>query len=459
MEENRPMMGRLVAQEALFYEVRLEERVPPEHFLRRVDAVLDLGFVHAHLREHYSLIGRPSIDPELMIRMLLVGYLYGIRSERRLCEDVDLNLAFRWFCRLGLDGRVPDHSSFTKNRYGRFRDSDLMRRLFEEIVQRCLAAGLAQAQHLAVDGSFVQANASHERRVPGDAVPEEWRKKEATRPVREYLEALDAAASVEVGDHVQHSTPKHLSVTDPAAAWSVKEGPGRFAYGLNALVDTEHGVVLDIEAAPERRAQETRAARTMLERTCQALGPAAVVLTADKAYGNGAFLNWLLRRGITPHVPVIDARAMAGDKLHQDAFAYDGVRDAYRCPGGHWLRCVTIRRDNGLLMYRSRAADCRTCQIKPTCTNSSMRTLMRSPHEQARAHVRELANTDAFRRSLRKRKRVELLFAHIKDQSGLRRLRLRGLRGAAEQFLLAATVQNLRRLIKASFHAPLLTPA
>ena len=227
------MMGRQVEQGALFYEVRLEERVPAGHLLRRVDAVLDLGFVRRLMAPHYSSTGRPSIDPELMVRMLLVGYLYGVRSERRLCEEVELNLAHRWFCRLGLDGRVPDHSTFTKNRHGRFRDSGLLREVFERVVERCLEAGLASAEHVAVDGSGVLADADHHRFVGAAG---ELPREDASRAVREYIAGLDDAAPDL--DGVRRSPPKRVSLTDPAAAWCARHGGAQFAYALNAAVDT-----------------------------------------------------------------------------------------------------------------------------------------------------------------------------------------------------------------------------
>src|SRR3954451_23010186 len=140
--EDRAMMGeRRVVQDSLFYEFRLEEHVPGSHLLRSIDRLVDLTGLRAYLSSFYSSTGRPSVDPELMIRMLLVGYCYGMRSERRLCEEVHLNLAYRWFCRLGLEGEVPDHSTFSKNRHGRFRDCDLLRNMFETVVRRCMARG------------------------------------------------------------------------------------------------------------------------------------------------------------------------------------------------------------------------------------------------------------------------------------------------------------------------------
>ena len=165
------MMGeRQVAQEALFYEFSLERHVPADHWVRAIDRFVDLSDIRAHLRPFYSEMGRPSIDPELMIRMLLVGYCFGIRSERRLCEEVHLNLAYRWFCRLGIEGDVPDHSTFSKNRHGRFRESDLLRELFETIVQRCIAEGLVGGEGFAVDASLIKADANKQRSAAASEV-------------------------------------------------------------------------------------------------------------------------------------------------------------------------------------------------------------------------------------------------------------------------------------------------
>src|SRR6516164_6501590 len=156
-------------QDRLFYSFNLDKHVPADHLLRRIDRFLDLSQLRQRLEPFYSHTGRPSIDPELMIRMLLVGYCFGIRSERRLCEEVHLNLAYRWFCRLGLDGAVPDHSTFSKSRHGRFRESDLLRRLFETVLQRCINEGLVGREGFAVDASLIQADASDRGRVEGTA--------------------------------------------------------------------------------------------------------------------------------------------------------------------------------------------------------------------------------------------------------------------------------------------------
>lgn len=443
------MMGRQVEQAALFYEFRLEDRVPTGRLLRRIDAVLDLSWVREHMAGHYSPGGRPSACPELMVRMVLVGYLYAIRSERRLCEEVDLNLALRWFCRLGLDGRVPDHSAFTKNRHGRFRDGDLMREVFERLVELCLVAGLASAEHVAVDGSNVRASAAHHRRVADEGdLPREA----ASWAVREYWEGLDEA--VPDLDGVQRATPKHVSMTDPAAAWSIKHGPGRFAYGLNAMVDTGSGIVLDVQAAPARLGDQAKASRTMIERLRERHGLTPRVLTADKAYGSGPLLAWIKGHGIEARTPLIEhherheRRRHAAGLLPNSAFTYDAASDSYSCPQGTRLRAT--KGDRSMVQYVSRAKDCQPCPIRAACTPGPRRKLNRSRHEEVRQEVLAREATPAFQASLRLRQRIERLFACIKHNDGLDQLRLRGLRGAGEQFLLAAAARNLKRMAKAS---------
>src|SRR6201997_2020440 len=212
------MMGeRRVMQESLFYGFSLERHVPDNHLLRKIDRFVDLSEVRTHLEPYYSETGRPSIDPELMIRMLIVGYSFGIRSERRLCDEVHLNLAYRWFCRLGLDGDVPDHSTFSKNRHGRFRESDLFRRVFESVLRRCISERLVGGEGFAVDASLIEADANRQKGIEGDkGLPPDA----SGRAIDEYLAVLDDAAfgaATEV-------TPKFVSPSDPAARWTGAHG-------------------------------------------------------------------------------------------------------------------------------------------------------------------------------------------------------------------------------------------
>jgi transposase len=283
------MMGFQEAPARLFYDFCLDEHVPSDHMLRGIDRHVDLDDLRQSLRPFYSQMGQPSVDPELMIRMLIVGYSMGIRSERRLCEEVHLNLAYRWFCRLGLDSRVPDHSTFSKNRHGRFRESDALRRLFESVVQRCIAEGLVSADGFAVDASLIAADANKQRSVPNREWKLEEIKETATRAAQEYLATLDDAAF----GAASPVTPKFISRSDPAAQWTgAHKGHAFFAYANNDLIDTDHGVIVDVEATRAIRQAEVGAARTMLERTETRFGMKPAFSTADSAYGSAESLAW-----------------------------------------------------------------------------------------------------------------------------------------------------------------------
>src|ERR1700722_16544537 len=281
------MMGLQGAPARLFYDFCLDEHVPSDHLLRGVDRHLELDELRQLLKPFYSQMGRPSVDPELMTRMLIVGYCMGIRSERRLCDEVHLNLAYRWFCRLGLDGRVPDHSTFSKNRHGRFRQSDALRRLFESVVQRCIVEGLVSADGFAVDASLIAADANKQRSVPSPEGKSEEIKETATRAAQEYLATLDGAAF----GAASPVTAKFISRSDPAAQWTgAHKGHAFVARANNFLIDTDHGVIVDVEATRAIRQAEVGAGRTMLERTETCFGIKPASLTADSAYGSAESL-------------------------------------------------------------------------------------------------------------------------------------------------------------------------
>jgi transposase len=282
-------------QQTLFYDFCLEDHVPPDHLLRRVAAVLDLSDVRRRLAPYYSAMGRPSLDPELMIRMLLIGYLYGIRSERRLVEEVHLNLAYRWFCGLGLKGEVPERSSFSKTRHGRFRESDAFRLVFESVLQTCLRAGLVGGETFATDASVIEADARVMRRTEDAKPPNDWNDPgNVTRPVREYLDQLDKTAGLALAGE-KPSPPKALSLTDPNAALTSKgKSKIAFAYGDNYLIDTKAAIIVDVEASPARWTTEVAATRTMVDRTANRFGLTPKRLAADTAYGSGGNLAWLI---------------------------------------------------------------------------------------------------------------------------------------------------------------------
>jgi transposase len=447
------MMGeRRVMQEALFYGFSLERHVPDDHLLRKIDRFVDLSELRAQLGPYYSETGRPSIDPELMIRMLIVGYCFGVRSERRLCEEVHLNLAYRWFCRLGLDGEVPDHSTFSKNRHGRFRESDLLRKLFETVVARCIKERIVGGEAFAVDASMIMADACRRRGVAKveDLDPT------SSRAVAEYLSVLDDAA-------FGAATPKEptsISPTDPAARYTAAaDTPAFYAYADNYLIDLKNAVIMDVEATTAVRQAEVGAAKTMIDRTAERFDLKPSRLAGDAGYGSGEMVAWLVDdRGIEPHVKLMDKSERTDGTFSRSDFAYDPEANVYVCPGGKELkkyhRNFSKPRGKGLtkdgtLLYFARKHDCDACALKPKCCpNMPARKIGRSIHEAARDKARAIAKTEAYLISRRQRKKVEMLFAHLKRILGLGRLRLRGPSGAKDEFLLAATAQNLRKLAK-----------
>ena len=320
-------------QDRLFYCFNLEDHVPQNHLLRGIDQYLDLGDLRQHLSEFYSHTGRPSIDPELMIRILVIGYSFGIRSERRLCEEVHLNLAYRWFCGLGLEDAVPDHSTFSKNRHGRFRQSGAFRHLFESVLQRCMSEGLVRGEGFATDASIIKADAQRMQSVPGDEAMNWTNSEEATRPVREYLDALEETNGPSF-------IPKFVSTTDPSATWTgATGGPAFFAYCTNYLIDLKAGIIVDVEASAVNKTAEVDATKTMIERVEDKYDIKPERLVGDTNYGSAAMLAWLVdEKQIEPHVPVFDKAEGTDGTFSRSDFQWNEQANEYRCPEGHSLR-------------------------------------------------------------------------------------------------------------------------
>ena len=441
----RVMMGRqTVDQSQLFYLFNLEKRIPLRHLLRRINPIVTriLADLRGKLQPFYSEIGRPSIDPELMIRMLLAAYCYGIRSERKLCEEVELHLAYRWFCRLDLEDRAPDHSTFSVNRHGRFRESDVFRQIFEEVVRACMDAGLVKGEGFAVDASVIEADASRYHGVK----PEEadWSAPERqTRAVAEFLGALD-----EDEPGADRKPPKVVSLSDPCSAWTAKANKRvQFGYGLNYLIDIEYAVIVDVEATPARTYDEVVAAKKMIDRTEERMGLKPEHLAADTAYGTGKFLAWIIGECITPHITVKDQSERDDGTFSRSDFKFDKERNVYVCPAGKLLKTTGRILSDNTLRYLASTYDCRPCPLKPKCCpKTPQRKVPRDINEDARDHARSLYGTPAFDKSRNDRKKAEMRFAHLKTHHRFERMRLRGLSGARDEFHLAAIVQNLKTL-------------
>ena len=459
------MMGRReLGQGQFFYSFDLDRVVPGDHLVRQIDGVLDLGWVHKELSPYYSHTGRPSIDPILIIRMLIVGYVFAIRSERRLCAEVQVNLAYRWFCKLGIEDKIPDHSVFCRARHERFRESDALRRVFEGVVAMCIAAGLVGGEAFSVDASLIKADVDKKKRVSGDQSLVWPKAEEASHAVREYLAALDAARNKENDDgdgggssgSGRRSKPaKEVSLTDPQATWVTRPGIDPFfAYDVNYLIDNKTGIIVDAEGTRANRAVEIAITQTMVDRVRRRFDLRPQRLAGDTAYGAVRLLKWLVDRNITPHVPVWDKSARHDGTFSRADFVFDRERNIYICPGGAELTSTGTIDQGHIVYYRANKKDCSVCSLKPRCTTAVVRKVTRDVDEDLRDQVRALANTEAFQRSRRERKKIEMRFAHMKRIFRLDRLRLRGLSGVRDEVLLTATAQNLRRLVKLLCRAP-----
>src|ERR1700756_5690363 len=326
------MMGQHARSESLFYYFKLDDYIPKNHLLRLIDEHVSFAFVRQQLKDSYSETGRPSVDPELLLRMLLIGYLYGITSERRLVEELGMHLAWRWFTGLGFDQEIPHHSTFSKNRHGRFQESKLFEQLFEQIVRQCVEVGLVEGKHLSVDGSFVEANAAKESRIPREQLAEAA---QVNQTVRQYLREVEEQNPVEEPVHEQDQ----VSTTDPDSTYATKGGtPARLGYYDNYLIDNASCVIVGVQATAAPMSKETVAAKDMLTRFAQRQGGEPSSIAADATYGNGEFLQWLLDRGVTPYMRTRDsARRKHNPGYGPERFTYQPQSNRYICPAGQFL--------------------------------------------------------------------------------------------------------------------------
>jgi len=353
---------------------------------------------------------------------------------------------------LGFDQEIPHHSTFSKNRHGRFQGSKLFEQLFEQIVRQCVEAGLVQGDNLSVDGSFVEANASKQSRVPREQLAEAAQVK---RNVRQYLEELEEKNPTEEPVHEQ----EQVSTTDPDSTYATKGGtPARLGYYDNYLVDNHSCVIVGVQGTAARMSQETVAAQDMIARFAQWQGREPASVAADTTYGNGEFLQWLADRSITPYMRTRDSIHRKNSPFYgPERFTYQPESNSYLCPAGEQLNYGGRSARNRTHVYIGTRKRCGACALKAQCTRGAFRYLAIHMDEPARQRARELVNTPEFAKAQRQRKKVEALFAELKNQIGLRRLRLRRLKFVREQFFLAAAAQNIKRLVR--FLSQPITPA
>lgn len=438
------MKGKQNREEPLFACVRLEELIPQDHILRKIDRWINFSSVHEKTAGLYSHTGRPSVDPEVLIRMMVIGYLYGITSERRLCREVQVNLAYRWFCGLSLEDKVPDHSTFSKNRHGRFAGNGLFRQLFYDVVRQAKEHGLVKGKHLTVDATMVQADASLES-LEEIVIP---------FSAEEYLQRLEKENAVSEENEEQQKPKKlsndtHCSRTDPdAKLFSKQFEKTQLAYSDNILMDNTKGIILDVEVTEPNLHQEGQVAGEMIERSRFTHGIEPETLGADAAYGAGAAVRRLCEAGVKAHIPVVSKKSKNTKGVFgKKDFTYDRERDELICPAGCRLRRRTIHRRNRQVEYVAKKEDCSVCRFKPQCTRVKRRVASRHLDQDYLDWAEKLRVTPQYRISQRLRKTIERLFAEAKEQMGLRRARRRGHANLTEQCVMTAMVQNMKRIV------------
>lgn len=451
------MLGENKKEEKLFYYFRPEELIPEDHILRLVDRYVDFSFIRPKVEHLYSDTGRPSIDPELMMRMLLVGYLFGISSERRLCDEVGMHVGYRWFVGLALDDKVPDHSTFSKNRHGRFKESKIYQQIFDQIVEQCIEKGLVSGRHLTVDSTLVRANASFKNLEPivvslkpGEYLDQVEKQNPVVEEPPEHKEPWEPEGDYpHRGGKVSNQT--HRSRVDPDSRIARKSNFSEtyLGHGVSYVMDNKSRIILGADQNLPNRNADAETAVRLIARLKWAFQFDPRTVGADKGYATGLFLHWLLEQEVLPHVPIMDARNRNEKGIYPiEQFHYDAEKDQFTCPQGKLLRYWGIHRHSKQHVYRASPKDCRNCPVKEQCTRATYRSLSYHIYEDAIDAARKLTKTRGYRISQRMRKRIEELFGEAKECMGLRRMKFRRAVFVREQVLLTAAAQNIKRMVR-----------
>jgi len=440
--------------------VTLEDLVPEEHFLRKLEKAVDFSFIYDEVRNLYcSDNGRPGIDPVVLVKYLLVGYLYGIESERRIEQELQVNMAYRWFLGLDLDERVPDHSTISQNRRRRFHGENVFRHLFEHILHLCMENGLVDGKVILTDSTHVKANASFKANA----------KVLAERETTDYMERLDRYEAEErarlessgairpqrVGRVKQEAqkTEKTVSTTDPDAGMLRRPGkPEGMHYLSHQSVDAAHGIVVDVAVTPGN-ANDSEPYLGRIEYMREHLGLDIQTAGADSAYGTSMIYRAMEDMGIHLHTPNTTGGATYKVEFSREDFRYYAGKDCFLCPAGKALTLRSLEREhyNVCRIYRADRKDCRACPMLQRCVSDShrSRTIRMNIFEEAVKRQRETDGTPAHKRILNLRQIwCEGSFSAQKWTHNLRRLFRKGLEAAEDHCLLSATALNLKRMVK-----------
>ena len=429
--------------------ISIEELVPPDHLLRKIDKAVDFSFIREKVEGLYCADnGRPAIDPEVLFKMLFIGYLFGVRSERQLVREIEVNLAYRWFLGLGIREKVPDASTLSQNRRRRFSSSTIYQEIFDEIVMQALHRGL-------VDGNVLYTDATH---LKADANKNKFIKKQIKKSTCRYLAELEHDIARDRKAHGKKplkpdtSEPEEvketrISTTDPESGYMVREGkPEGFFYLDHRTVDGKHNIITDAHVTPASL-HDSVPYLERLDRQRERFGFNVEAVGLDAGYFTSAICKGLEDREIFGAIAYRTPNHRKGYFYKKD-FVYDRELDCYRCPGGQELKYSTTNRE-GYREYKSNPKQCRECQYLKQCTRSSNHAKVVTRHvwEDSKERVNQNRLTERGKKIYKRRKEtVERSFADSKQLHGHRYARMRGLKKALEQALLCAAVQNMKKI-------------
>lgn len=442
------MLKRSESKQMKMSFVTLEELMPQEHFLRDLDKFIDFDFIYDNVADLYSNTGRPSIDPVVMIKMLLIGYIYGIDSERKLEQELTVNIAYRWFLGIDFDERVPDHSTISQLRHRKFDGTTVFRDVFDEIVRKCIEAGLIDGKLLLTDSTHIRANARNDLREVIE-VPD---------TPTEYMQKLDREA-YELGlikEPVEYDTAKTKevtkSITDPECGLMKRPGkPIGFHYLDHQTCDSKHGIITDVFVTAGN-VHDSTPHTARLKYQIDKFDLKTEAICADASYDSGEVYDSMLKLNIKTFIP---ERSRSGTPNYESEFdpknfTYCETEDKIICPAGNELTFSTYRKKDRRKRYSAGKSDCKECPHKNPCIGNSKnpRNVDRSLHEEARSVQRKNLNSPEYNAAMRLRQIwCEGNFSHQKERHNLRRTRKRGIERVTEQCLLSACALNLKRLV------------
>lgn len=457
------MLRKKESENKLFYNFNLDTYIPQDHILRIINENIDFEFIRDCVKHLYSNTGQPAIDPVVLVKMLLIGYLYNIKSERQLAKDIQVNLAYRWFINYDIDEKIPDHSTISQTRRRKFKDSTIFQDIFDGIVRQCIALGLIDGETILIDSTHIKANASFDSLVEVVITPEE------------FINRLDENSSVKMtksdvsnndnqanngsqetpisNKKRRYSNSTHRSRTDPDSRLMGRRGkPHGLHYLEHRSIDLS-GYITDVHVTPSNIQDNKPCVERVIRQKWVFKFPLFNVV-ADRAYGVGKVYKGLSEMNINAYIDQYTRQDKRKGMFDYDDFIYDKKNDYYICPQGHQLtRRSKEPKDGKWYLYNAGTKYCnKGCELRNTCTitkRNRSRIIKRSIHQDCVDRQLQKKGTKDWYKLLRKRKTlIEGSFGDAKNNHGLGKARLRGIKNVQEQSLLIATVQNIKKMVK-----------